>query len=146
MITILQLKKYRLFRLFCEPLCRTSLARIEVRKSLICSNVDCNVARRTAIYKTVRPLDFCKTPGLLSGKCPLHEAMNEFFGSCHPAKQKLATFAVTALYIETSTDIIHQSPFLVITGDYVKYINLKDTPREVSFPFKLTDNGTPQYK
>ena len=62
-----------------------------------------------------------------------------------PAKQKLATFVVTPLF-RRSLDIIHQSPFLVIPGDYVKYMSLKEKPREVSVPSKLTYDGTLQHK
>ena len=127
-------------RLFCEPLCRTSLARTEVRKYQKCSNVDCDVARRTAIYKTVR------LPGLLSGKRSLHTAANEFFGSSRAGCKAKAGHTCCNGVVETSTDIIHQSPFLVIPGDYVKYMNLKDIPREVSVPSKLTYDRTLQCK
>ena len=95
-------------RLFCEPLCRTSLARTEVRKSQKCCNVDCNVARRTAIYKTVR------LPGLWVGNVYyMKQWKNSLDQVEQPAKQTLATFVVTPLF-RRSLDIIHQ---FTVLGD-----------------------------
>ena len=87
-----------------------------------------------------------RLPGLLSGKCSLHEAMNEFFGSSRATCKAKVSHICCNVVVETSTDIIRQSPFLVIRRDYVQYLNLKDIPREASVPSKLTDDGTLQYK